>query len=127
MKHRTRFLIALGMGHALLAAVHAQADAGLQAISDLSQINGQALACQDLTAAQRAKALMLAHAPKTARFGTVFDEGTKQSYLAQTRSAVACPESAALSTRLDTLAQRLQATLPPVITPNSSASSSGTQ
>lgn len=127
MKHRTRFLIALGFGHVLLASVHAQTDAGLQAISDLAQINGQALACQDLSAAQRVKALMLAHAPKTARFGTVFEEGTQQSYLALTRSATACPDSAALSTRIDTLAQRLQATLPSAIAPKSSASPVGAQ
>lgn len=127
MKHRTRFLIALGLGHALLASVHAQADAGLQAIIDLAQINGQALACQDLPAAQRVKALMLAHAPKTARFGAVFEEGTKQSYLATTRSAMACPESAALSTQIDTLAPRLQATLPSAIAAKSSAAPAGAQ
>lgn len=127
MKHRTRFLIALGLGQALLTSVFAQTGPGIQAISDLAQINGQALACQDLPTAQRAKALMLAHAPKTTRFGNVFDEGTKQSYLAQTRSETACPDSAAFSIRLDTLAQRLQATLPPSITPNASGSPTATQ
>lgn len=127
MKYRTRFLFALGLGQVLLTSASAQTDPGLHAISDLAQINGQALACEDLPTAQRVKTLMLAHAPKTTRFGNVFDEGTKQSYLAQTRGEVACPDSAALAMRLDTLAQRLQATLPPAIAPNASISPTGTQ
>lgn len=125
MKHRTRSLIVLGLGCALLTPVHAQADADLHAISDLAQINGQALACQELPVAQRAKALMLAHAPKTARFGNIFDEGTKQSYSAITRGEMVCPHSTVLSTRLDTLAQRLQAILPSTVPPKSSAPTAG--
>ena len=105
-------LITLGLAHTLLSAAHAQADPGLQAISDLAQLNGQALACQDLKTAGRAKNLMLAHAPKTTRFGNTFEEGTQQSYLAQTRSQSDCPDAATLSTRLDALAQRLQINLP---------------
>jgi hypothetical protein len=112
MNYRTLNFIALGLAHALLGSAQAQTDAGLQAINDLAQVNGQALACQDMLAARRAKALMLAHAPKTARFGNAFDEGTQQSYLAQTRDAAPCPDAAALSTRLDAIAQRLQNSLP---------------
>lgn len=112
MNYRTLKFIALGLAHALLGSAQAQTDAGLQAINDLAQVNGQALACQDMLAARRAKALMLAHAPKTARFGNAFDEGTQQSYLAQTRDAAPCPDAAALSTRLDAIAQRLQNSLP---------------
>lgn len=112
MIRRQHLLIALGMAHALLVPAHAQTDPGLQAINDLAQLNGQALACQDLKAAGRAKGLMLAHAPKTARFGSAFEEGTQQSYLAQLRSESDCPGTATLSTRLDALAQRLQTNLP---------------
>lgn len=112
MNLATRTLIALGLVHALLSAAHAQTDPGLQAVSDLAQVNGQALACQDMPTAQRAKGLMLQHAPKTARFGNAFEEGTHQSYLVQTRSSVPCPDTAAFSVRLDTIAQRLQTSLP---------------
>lgn len=87
-------------------------EAALQAVRSLAQLNGQALACQDAAAARRAKALMLAHAPKTGRFGGAFEEGTQQAFLEQTRSAAACPEAAALARRLDVLAERLQAVLP---------------
>lgn len=112
MKYRPQIFIALGLAGALLGPAQAQTDAGLQAITDLAQVNGQALACQDMQAARRAKNLMLAHAPKTARFGSAFEEGTQQSYLAQTRDAAPCPDAAALSVRLDAIAQRLQSSLP---------------
>jgi hypothetical protein len=112
MNSRTNILLAVGLTYALLASAHAQADPGLQAINDLAQLNGQALACQDLKVAGRAKGLMLAHAPKTARFGNAFEEGTQQSYLAQLRNESDCPDTATLSTQLNTLAQRLQTSLP---------------
>ncbi len=94
------------------AAPASAADAGLEAVAALAQINGQALACQEGAAARRAKALMLAHAPKTLRYGLLFDEHTRQAFLALTRSAVACPDAAAFGTRLEAVALRLQASLP---------------
>jgi len=93
-------------------ATPAAVETGLKEIGELAEVNGRALACQDPAAARRAKALMLAHAPKTARYGSAFDDGTQQSYLAVTGSRVACPEPAAQQARLDALAQRLQAVLP---------------
>lgn len=112
MNRHTHLLIGLGLAHALLIPAHAQTDPGLQAIGDLAQLNGKALACQDLPSARRAKGLMLAHAPKTARFGSAFEEGTQQSYLTQTRSEVACLDAITLSARIDAVAQRLQTSLP---------------
>ena len=118
MNRPTKLFLALGLAHAL-SAVHAQTDPGLQAIGDLAQVNGQALACQDLQTARRAKDLMLAHSPKTARFGSAFDEGTQQSFLAQTRSDAACPNAATLAVKLEALALRLQTHLPaPATQPN---------
>jgi hypothetical protein len=114
MNHRPHLFIALGLASVLWAQAQAQtpADLGLQAINDLAQINGQALACQELKAAGRAKSLMIAHAPKTTRFGNAYEEGTKQSYSLQINSTLACPDAATLSARLDALAQRLQTSLP---------------
>lgn len=92
------------------------ADIGMQAmadITDLATINGQALACQDMRMAQRAKSLMLLHSPKTDRYGSAFTEGTNQSFMAQTRATTACPDTAVLSSQLDLLAKRLQSSLPP--------------
>lgn len=116
MNRPTRLLLALGLTQALLVPAPtlaaSAAEAGLQAIGALAQLNGQALACQDQPAARRAKGLMLAHAPKTARYGDAFDSGTQRAYLAQTRSEAPCPDGATLATRLDAVAQQLQASLP---------------
>ena len=110
-----RYPLAVTASLALAAMLPAQAAetdpaaATVQAVAELAQINGQALACRDSAAAQRAKALMLESAPKTPRFGTVFDEGTQRGFLEQTQGQRACPDGAALAARLDAVAQRLRA------------------
>lgn len=111
--------MAVSLSYVLISPATAQIEAGLQAIAALAQINGQALACQEPQAAARAKALMLRHAPKTARFGAVFDDGTHEAYLAQIRSNAPCPDKAALSLQLMALALTLQASLPAIPVPNS--------
>lgn len=124
MNRSNTIFLALGLTHALLSSAHAQADAYLPLIGQLAQLNGQALACQELKAAKRAKSLMLAHAPKTPRVGNHFEEGTQQSYLAQLGKPSGCPDAALLSAQLDTMAQRLQTSLPaqvPAATSNTSA------
>ncbi len=120
MKPHLKRILMVALSCGLLAPAFAQtaAEGGLQAIADLATVNGQALACQDLVIAQRAKSLMLSHAPKTDRYGSAFTDGTNQSYLAQTRSAQPCPATSVLSSQLDALALRLQSSLP--LTPASS-------
>lgn len=105
--------IALSLFIAVLPGltIAADAEAGLQAIKALGSVNGQALACSETRLAARAKQLMLAHAPKTARFGAAYEEATQEAFLAQTRSA-ACPDAAGLNDRLNQLALRLADTLP---------------
>ena len=90
----------------------ADAEAGLLAIKALGKLNGQALACAQMPAAARAKSLMLAHAPKTQRFGDAYEEATQAAYLAQTRAADPCPEPLRLTDQLNQLALQLAATLP---------------
>lgn len=100
---------------ALHGTVHAaDAELGLTLVTELAQVNGVALACQDMASAARAKKLMLAHAPKTPRFGSAFEETTNASYLAQIRNAPVCPDAATADGRLDALAKRLQDALPAV-------------
>jgi len=104
---------------AALSPVHAadaDADKGLARVTELAQVNGQALACQDMDAVAKAKMLMLAHAPKTPRFGNAFEETTNASYLAQVRGTAPCPDAAAFASKLDTLAKQLQAELPAIPT-----------
>ncbi len=91
----------------------ADVELGLTLVTELAQVNGVALACQDMATAAKAKKLMLAHAPKTPRFGGAYEEATNASYLNQTRTAAACPEAAAVASKLDALAKRLQDALPP--------------
>ena len=90
------------------------AEAGLLAIRALGSVNGQALACAETKLAARAKQLMLAHAPKTQRFGAAYEEATQQAFLAQTRAAGTCPDAASLTDRLNRLALQLADTLPVV-------------
>ncbi len=92
----------------------ADVELGLTLVTELAQVNGIALACQDMPTAAKAKKLMLAHAPKTPRFGSAYEEATNASYLNQTRSAAACPDAAAMNGKLDALARRLQDALPPL-------------
>jgi hypothetical protein len=114
MKYRTLLLASLGLAHALLLPVHAQSqtEIGVQLIADLAVVNGQALACQELKTASRAKSLMLGHAPKTARFGNIYEEGTQQSYAKQINGATACPSETVLMAQLNALAKRLETSLP---------------
>jgi hypothetical protein len=94
------------------AAAQDAAEPALAAVAKLGRLNGQALACQDGSAARRAKALMLAHAPKTARFGQAFEDATQQAFLATTRGESACPPAPALGQALDGAARDLQTVLP---------------
>ena len=100
-----------------LSPVHAaDADPGLARVTELAQVNGQALACQDMDTVAKAKKLMLAHAPKTPRFGAAFEEATNASYLAQVRGTAPCPAAAAFASKLDALAKALQTDLPATAT-----------
>jgi hypothetical protein len=93
-------------------AFAADVEAGLLAVKALGGVNGQALACAETRAAARAKQLMLAHAPKTQRFGTAYEEATQEAFLAQTRAGGTCPDAAQLTDRLNQLALQLADSLP---------------
>lgn len=97
---------------AVSVAGAADAEPGLDTIKALGSVNGQALACSEVQVAARAKSMMLAHAPKTALYGTAYEEATQAAYLAQTRSASACPDNISLLARLNQLALQLAAALP---------------
>ncbi len=112
MKHHlTRLFILLSLTIAN-PAVAEDVEAGLAAVKQLGTLNGQALACSEKDSAAHAKVLMLAHSPKTARFGAAYEEATQEGYLAQTRAAGACPDTKAFASRIDEIAQRLKTALP---------------
>jgi hypothetical protein len=98
---------------ALHSPTHAaDAELGLTLVTELAQVNGVALACQDMATAAKAKKLMLAHAPKTPRFGSAYEEATNAAYLAQVRTAATCQDAANNDRKLEVLAKRLQEALP---------------
>ncbi|MDK9705174.1 MAG: hypothetical protein OEL20_18780 [Sulfuritalea sp.] len=111
MKHLTHLMMLLSLA-APLPALAEDIEAAVAAIRQLGALNGQALACAEKAAAARAKVLMLAHSPKTARFGAAYEEATQEAYLAQTRASGTCPDAKALDGTLNDVAQKLQATLP---------------
>ena len=115
MKLTPSTLAALCLGSlALQSPVYAaDAELGLTLVIELAQVNGVALACQDMATAAKAKKLMLAHAPKTPRFGSACEETTNTSYLAQVRNSPTCPDASTTDGKLDALAKRLQDALPP--------------
>jgi hypothetical protein len=108
------FRLVLPLAIAVLSAptLAADAEAGLAAVKALGDVNGQALACAETKVAARAKELMLAHAPKTQRFGAAYEEATQEAFNAQTRSGNACASATELTARLNQLALQLAATLP---------------
>lgn len=114
MKLRLYPLAALALAPLFFAApvFAADAQAGVTVVTELAQVNGQALACQAMDAVARAKKLMLAHAPKTPRFGTLYEESTNAGYLEQLRTGAPCPDAAGFNDKLDALAKRLADTLP---------------
>lgn len=106
--------IALCLSLALLAlpvAAESQ-DAGLSALQDLGQLNGQALACSQMAVSGKAKSLMIRHAPKTRRYGEVFEEATNAAFLEQGKIEGGCPTATVFTARLSVLTARLQASLP---------------
>lgn len=90
----------------------ADAEAGLLVVKSLGGVNGQALACAETKVAARAKELMLAHAPKTPRFGAAYEEATNEAFNAQTGSGKPCANATELVARVNELALRLGETLP---------------
>lgn len=93
-------------------AVATEPDAGLAVIQDLGRVNGEALACSQMATSSQAKKLMIRHAPKTRRYGEVFEEATNAAFLQQGKDQDSCPKPMDFSARLAELSSRLQAALP---------------
>lgn len=88
-------------------------DAGLTEVRELGRLNGQALACSYTPLVSRVKAIMIQHAPKSRRYGEVFEAETNKAFLAQMKNAQAvCEAATTLSNQAEVLAMRLQAVVP---------------
>ncbi len=109
-------LLLAGMALSSLSVQAQQAaveTAGLALIAELGQLNGAALACSEKLAAQRAKMLMLAYAPKTQRYGETYEQATQQGFLARTQERAPCLPPRELERDIESIADRLHAMFPP--------------
>lgn len=106
------FVLAVAVAHAFAPAIAAEPQPGLSELRALGQINGQALACSQMVAAQRAKTMMLSHAPKAQAYGDAFIDGTNDGYLRQSQPGQACPTAEALGQQLNVLGATLAQVLP---------------
>ncbi|MCL2523975.1 MAG: hypothetical protein FWF20_01210 [Betaproteobacteria bacterium] len=95
-------------------ALPAAADdtAGGAAIVSLGQINGVALACQQMAIASRARHAVQDIAQKTRSNGEIFEEATSAAFLDQGKG-LECPDVATLNTRLGEAEQQLRQAFPP--------------
>lgn len=92
-------------------AAHA-ASTGVAAIEQLGKLNGLALACREQGVATRAKELMLARAPRTAEYGTAYEQATQDGFMAQVKSQADCPAPDALVQRFESIAKEVREKLP---------------
>ena len=88
------------------------ADEGGAAITVMGEINGVALACQQMAIASRARNAITTTAPKTRGNGEIFEEATNASYLDFGKSKKTCPDPATLVQRLSDAEKRLSAAFP---------------
>ena len=87
-------------------------EAGIATLQELGRLNGQALACSEMAFSKKAKALMILHAPKTRRYGEIFEEATNASFLNQGSTPDSCPTPDDFNARLSDLSHHLQTSLP---------------
>nr|WP_141657289.1 hypothetical protein [Thiocapsa sp. KS1] len=90
----------------------ASTEIGFAEVRTLGTLNGQALACRQFAASGEAKALIIRYAPKTRRYGTLFETATNAAFLAATKDGTPCPTKADLAARLAESAAALQAVFP---------------
>lgn len=87
----------------------ALADEGRTAITTMGEVNGIALACQQMALVSRARNAVATTAPKTRVNGEIFEEATNASYLEFGNSKKECPDATALVQRLNDAEKRLTA------------------
>jgi len=99
---------------ALAAISHSglAAESGNTAISELGELNGIALACQQPALVTRARNIVITVAPKTREYGELFENATNAAYLEQGKGKTACPDAPTLAARIAAAEKRLQAAFP---------------
>ena len=85
---------------------------GSAAITAMGELNGVALACQQMAIASRARNSITTTAPKTPGNDELFEASTNASYLDFGKSKKTCPDAATLVQKLTDAEKRLTAAFP---------------
>lgn len=96
-------------------------DIGVAEVRTLGTLNGQALACRQYAVSREAKAMMIRYAPKTRRYGALFETDTNAAFVAAAKNGEACPTQTDLFGRLAESATALKAVFPESAEPEQSA------
>ena len=72
-----------------------------RSISALGELNGIALACQQMALSTRLREVMINEAPKEREIGELYEQATQKSFLAQGQEGKTCPDSKALAAQID--------------------------
>ncbi len=100
-------VLTLALALSLNIAPAVAADEGSAALIAMGEINGIALACQQMAIVSRARNAVATTAPKTRANGEIFEEATNSNFLAFGKDKKTCPDAAALAQRLNEAEQRL--------------------
>lgn len=114
-KHHTTRSLIFALAGLLTAAIGQAADelppALHSSINSLGQLNGQALACQQMALSTRLRNILINEAPKERNVGEVFEQATQDAYLAQGEAGKSCPNSKVLASRIEAAAADLRRAL----------------
>lgn len=91
MRTASVFTAAFLIGFSGWAAAESSTDARLDAIQQLGQLNGVALACRYDDAVKRMKHAIIVAAPKERVYGQAFDESSNQGFMAFVQGGQQCP------------------------------------
>ena len=97
---------------ALNVAPASAADEGSAALAAIGEVNGIALACQQMAIVSRARNAVTTTAPKNRENGEKFEEATNASFLEFGKSNKTCPDVTTLVQRLTETEKRLSAAFP---------------
>ncbi len=86
----------------------AVAESGLDAVKALGQLNGEALACQQMALVDRIRMRIIYEAPKTREVGEAFEAATTERFLALGESKASCSDTKALAERIEQASQTLR-------------------
>lgn len=82
-----------------------------QSVSTLGQLNGVALACQQMALSARLREILINEAPKEREIGELYEQATQISFLAQGQEGKTCPDSKSLVKQVDLARENLRRTL----------------